>query len=126
MPGINAETFGAIDGRDHLAQSVGVLLTTGLGERVMREWVGSPGVDLLGRQLNENTILQWWVVTWMVLDIFEPRLKNLRLIPLETDKSGNFQCIIAGDEVLSAYLGYQQARLFVSIRDNAVVVTEAA
>lgn len=125
MSGIDAATFKAIDGRDHLYQSVGILLSTGVGERVMREWVGAPGAQLLGANLQERTILFWWVVTWMVLDVYEPRLRNLRLIPLSVTKAGEFECIIAGDEALTAHLGYQQARLLVSIKDNTVTVTEA-
>lgn len=125
MAGIDAETFKAIDGRDHLYQSVRMLLTTGIGERVMREWVGTPGARLLGENLQERSILKWWVVAWMVLDVYEPRLRNLRLIPLATTRQGEFECIIAGDEQLTAHLGYEQARVLVSIKDNVVTVTEA-
>jgi phage baseplate assembly protein W len=125
MSGINAETFGFTDPVEHIHQSVQMLLTTPTGERVMREWVGTPAFILLGQNnLNESTILLWWTVTWMVLDIYEPRLKNLRLIPLSTGQ-GTFDCIIAADEIPDGHIGFVERRLLVQIKDNTVSVSAA-
>jgi phage baseplate assembly protein W len=126
MAGISATTLRPIPDRAHLAQSIETLLTTWIGERVMREWVGTPENGLIGQNISDRDVLRWWTITWMVLDIFEPRIRNLRLVPRLATSTGTFEAEIFGHEVLTGHLGFQQARLFVSIKNNTVTVTDRA
>ncbi|MGD7246543.1 GPW/gp25 family protein, partial [Ralstonia pseudosolanacearum] len=52
MTGMNSSTGRAIADRPHLAQSIGDILTTPIGSRVMRRDYGSEVPDLIDQPLN--------------------------------------------------------------------------
>ena len=57
MIGMSRETGTALDGNAHLAQSIGDILSTPLGARVMRRDYGSDLPDLIDRPLNGETLI---------------------------------------------------------------------
>jgi phage baseplate assembly protein W len=86
--GIDRETGAVLTDFDHVAQSVVVILSTRFGERVMREWVGSPVVGLLGRLVNASEILTFFTAVQATIDTFEPRLKVRKIEPLSVSRAG--------------------------------------
>lgn len=77
--GINAANGVAIDGAEHLAQSVGDILTTPIGTRVMRRDYGSMLFDLIDQPLNAATRLLIFAATALALSRWEPRLRLLKV-----------------------------------------------
>lgn len=79
MRGMNAHTGQALDGLDHLRQSVRDILTTPVGSRVMRRDYGSLLPALLDQPLNDALMLQLYAATVMALARWEPRLVITRV-----------------------------------------------
>jgi phage baseplate assembly protein W len=73
--GLNARTGQAIADLHHIAQSLGVILTTPLGSRVMRRPFGSLVPDLLDRPLNGKTRMQVMAASVMAISAWEPRVE---------------------------------------------------
>ena len=86
--GIDRETGDVLTDYDHVVQSVAVIFTTRFGERVMREWVGSPVSTLLGRLMNASEILTFFAAVQATVDTFEPRLKVRKIEPLSVSRLG--------------------------------------
>ncbi|MDG4866545.1 GPW/gp25 family protein [Guyparkeria sp. 1SP6A2] len=72
--GMNRATGAAIDGIDHLRQSITDILTTPVGSRVMRREYGSRLFRLLDQPLNQGTLVQLYAATVEALSRWEPRL----------------------------------------------------
>lgn len=87
---------GAIDGMDHLRQSVINILGTPLGSRVMRRDYGSNLANLIDANVSQLTIAQIYAATADALDKWEPRLKVERVAFEATDDD-----LAAGRIVLS-------------------------
>lgn len=71
--GMNRATGKAMTGLDHIAQSIGDILSTPLGTRVMRRDYGSLLHDLTDRPLNRATALLVIAATAMAISRWEPR-----------------------------------------------------
>lgn len=84
MTGMNRNTGTALGGLDHLVQSIGDILTTPIGTRIMRRDYGSLLFELLDRPLNTATRLLCVVAVAMALGRWEPRL-TLRQVFLDGD-----------------------------------------
>ncbi|WP_127076147.1 GPW/gp25 family protein [Rhodomicrobium lacus] len=84
MAGLDRVTGRPLDGFAHVVQSIDVIFTTRLGDRVMRRWFGAIGSALLGRLLVPKTILLFITTLATALDLWEPRFKVARI-----DTSGN-------------------------------------
>lgn len=69
----------AIDGAAHLAQSIGDILTTPIGTRVMRRDYGSMLFELIDRPINAATRLLMLSATAMAIARWEPRLRLTRV-----------------------------------------------
>lgn len=80
MRGINAHTGRAIEGEAHLLQSVGDILTTPLGSRVMRRDYGSLLPELIDQPLNGATRVRLYGAVAMALMRWEPRLRLTRVL----------------------------------------------
>ena len=78
MPDLDMFTGADIDGFEHVEQSIEVILTTRLEERVEREWFGNPGTRLLGENATAGTILRWFTIVYMLIELHEPRFKLVR------------------------------------------------
>ncbi|MDI5893079.1 GPW/gp25 family protein [Halomonas rhizosphaerae] len=75
MTGMNATTGRALEGVEHIRQSVSDILATPIGSRVMRRDYGSLLPELIDRPLNDATLLQVYAATAMALIRWEPRLR---------------------------------------------------
>ncbi|MDO9571175.1 MAG: GPW/gp25 family protein [Hydrogenophaga sp.] len=69
----------AVDGLDHLNQSIVDILTTPLGSRVMRRDYGSLLPELIDQPDNGATRLRVYAATASALMRWEPRLRLIRV-----------------------------------------------
>lgn len=125
MAGINARTLKPLGSVDHVVQSLTKALTTGLGERFMREWCGSPGRRLLGENATDRVLLKWWTITYMVVEIFEPRFKIKRFEVAEITRLGEAIFLMEGEYRLTAHRNFIQARVYVAVDKDGVTVRAA-
>ncbi len=79
MSGMDRNTGKPLDGNAHLAQSIGDILTTPIGSRVMRRDYGSMLFELIDQPLNPATILLTYAATAMAIRRWEPRLRLKRV-----------------------------------------------
>lgn len=75
MNGTNASTGKALDGLEHLRQSITDILTTPIGTRVMRRDYGSRLPRLVDAPMNRSTLLDIYSATAEAIAEWEPRLK---------------------------------------------------
>jgi phage baseplate assembly protein W len=71
--GFNRETGSVLTDFDHVRQSIGVILTTPIGSRVMRREFGSELFDLIDRPMTDQVILAIYSATVMAIARWEPR-----------------------------------------------------
>lgn len=71
--GFNNEAGSLLTGFDHVAQSIGVILNTPIGSRVMRREFGSEIIDLIDRPMTDQVILAIYSAAVMALARWEPR-----------------------------------------------------
>ena len=85
MRGTSATTGKALSGLEHLRQSIGDVLSTPLGSRVMRRDYGSRLPRLVDAPLNPSTITDMFMATADALARWEPRIivKGVRATPNE-------------------------------------------
>ena len=79
MTGMDAATGAPLTGDAHLAQSIGDILTTPIGSRVMRRDYGSALFELLDAPVNALTRLRLFAATAVALARWEPRLRLTRV-----------------------------------------------
>jgi len=85
MIGMDRSTGAQLDGDDHLAQSIGDILSTPIGTRPMRRDYGSLLFELVDRPINPATRLLCVMATALALGRWEPRLLVQRV-----DVDGDF------------------------------------
>lgn len=105
MAGIDARTGRPISGWPHVVQSVGIILTTRLGDRAMRRHVGSVAPAILGQLGNRQTLLRLQQSIAVALDLFEPRFGVLRVTPVKLERSGRLEIHIEGEYRPRGHLG---------------------
>jgi phage baseplate assembly protein W len=71
--GFNRETGEVLRDFDHVRQSIGVILTTPIGSRVMRREFGSELFDLIDRPMTDRVILAIYAAAVMAIARWEPR-----------------------------------------------------
>ena len=98
MRGMDEATGKPLEGNAHLAQSIGDILTTPLGSRVMRRDYGSMLFDLIDQPLNAGTRLLIYASTALALRRWEPRI-HLRRVTLDmaAGAAGKAALSIEGD-----------------------------
>ena len=74
MRGINASTGKALEGLDHLRQSVRDILATPIGSRVMRRDYGSRLFELIDSPINAETVADIQAAVIDALVKWEPRI----------------------------------------------------
>jgi len=79
VKGMNAATGAAIEGDDHLAQSIGDILTTPIGTRVMRRDYGSLLFELIDAPTTASTMQQFFAAVALALHRWEPRILLTRV-----------------------------------------------
>jgi uncharacterized protein len=72
MIGTSRQTARPIEGSARLAQSIGDILTTPKGSRVMRRDYGSDLPLLLGAPMNDETMVDIYAACAEAIDIWEP------------------------------------------------------
>lgn len=96
---MNRTTGAALGINAHIAQSVGDILTTPIGSRVMRREYGSLLPDLIDAPTNDTTRLQAYAATAMALMRWEPRIRLSRVQLFLGDHSGQVVLELEGARV---------------------------
>ena len=96
MIGASNITGKPLDGDAHLAQSIGDILTTPLGSRVMRRDYGSLLFDLIDKPINGAIRMLLHAATAIALRRWEPRLRLTRVILLGEPQGGQLTLRIEG------------------------------
>lgn len=86
-----------LSGNAHLAQSIGNILTTPLGSRVMRREYGSLLFDLLDQPINGALRMLLRAATAVALSRWEPRLKLTRVLIDGEPAQGTLALTIEGE-----------------------------
>ena len=136
--GINRETGRLLTGYDHVVQSIEVILTTFLGEAILREWFGFPGNSLLGKLGTQTPIIRYFRAIALALTIrqlnglpAEPRFRLMKITPLSLDREGELSVLLEGIYFPRGHLGDftpesgTPARLRLQSEDGILTVTEA-
>lgn len=79
MSGFDRVTMLPIDNLAHTLQSVEVILSTGIGSRVMRRQFGGGVAELLGRAVKPSLMAIVQQVIGTAIDLWEPRLHVRRV-----------------------------------------------
>lgn len=85
--GMNRQNGTALNTPDHIRQSVGHILTTPLGSRLMNRAYGSKLFQLTDAPLNPSTKLQMIAATAEALAQWEPRIQ-VNTVQVQGDPSG--------------------------------------
>jgi phage baseplate assembly protein W len=96
MRGVSATTGAAIDGLAHLTQSIGAILTTPVGSRVMRRDFGSLLPQLVDQPFNAATRIRLFAATASALMRWEPRLRLTRVAIEQGDSPGAVTVTLEG------------------------------
>lgn len=90
-------TSGAVtSGFDHVRQSIGVILTTPVGSRVMRRDFGSEVPDLIDRPLTDQVILAIYAAAVTALARWEPRYSVSHCVVSGADADGRVSIELEG------------------------------
>jgi len=93
---MDANTGRAIDGVDHLRQSIADILTTPIGSRVMRREYGSLIPELIDQPFNGATRVKVYGATAMALMRWERRLRLTRIELTPGSEPGTFTLDLEG------------------------------
>ena len=99
MSGLCRATGAALDGLDHLRQSIADILTTPIGSRVMRRDYGSLLPELIDHPDNGATRVRLMSATAGALMRWEPRLRISRVSLSAANAAGQVLLEIEGTHV---------------------------
>lgn len=117
---MSATTGAAIEGDDHLAQSIADILTTPLGSRVCLRDYGSLLAELIDQPFNALTRLRLYAATALALRRWERRI-TLRTVSITAgDQVGAFTLDLVGVRT-DAPAGTALTRLTVPLRAGAAL-----
>lgn len=80
----------------HLVQSIGDILTTPIGSRVLRRTYGSDLPRLIDAPMNGETVVDVYMATAEAIDQWEPRFR-LRRIAVERAVQGSMSLVLTGE-----------------------------
>lgn len=95
MLGTSATTGKAIQGVEHLRQSIADILTTPIGSRVMRREYGSQLFSLVDAPLNRSSVMDIIAATADALERWEPRISVTKITP-SSDRAGSVSVSLEG------------------------------
>ena len=110
MIGIDANTGRDLGGMQHLGQSIGDILMTPLGSRVMRRDYGSRIFRLVDAPMNRSTLLDIYAATAEALARWEPRFR-LQRVTAESAAPGAVTLSMTGE-----YLPYGRVLTIEGVR----------
>jgi phage baseplate assembly protein W len=96
MAGMSRTTGKALDGFDHLRQSIEDILTTPVGTRVHRRDYGSRLPRLVDRPINQSLVAELVAAAAEALDRWEPRLKLERIQIEAVSPAGQVELSLSG------------------------------
>jgi len=96
MNGMDARTGKALSGNAHLAQSIGKILSTPLGTRVMRREFGSMLFDLIDQPSTPSKRMLLHAASAIAIRRWEPRLKLTRIAVSGTATAGEVLVEVRG------------------------------
>lgn len=96
MLGMNARTGGAIEGDEHLVQSIEDILSTPIGSRVMRRDYGSLLFELVDAPTVKITLQQIFAAVAVALHRWESRLQLARVFVTRGLASGEISIGVEG------------------------------
>lgn len=117
--GINRVTGKPLAGWPHVKQSIGVILTTRLGEMVLCRAFGFGGIGILGQNLTPQSIMTWFMLivlalstrkNWL-LELGEPRFRVTSLtVPTANNspsqlQQGQLGLLVTGEYMPNALAG---------------------
>jgi phage baseplate assembly protein W len=114
--GINAAGGGYLSDWAHVQQSIGIILTTPLGSRVMRRDFGSLLYDYIDAKMSARNILGVYVASAMAIDKWEPRFRMTRGSIEDARPSGVLIVNIYGDYYPRGHLGDYSIKEDASVR----------
>jgi uncharacterized protein len=71
--GINRHTGQPLTDFEHVQQSLSVIFTTRIGQRIMRRTFGSMVPGLLGKELTPQTLMRFYMAIVTAVYLWEPR-----------------------------------------------------
>ncbi|NGZ19973.1 MULTISPECIES: GPW/gp25 family protein [unclassified Wolbachia] len=95
MKGMDAKTGKALEGIEHLKQSVVDILTTPINSRVMRRDYGSRLFELVDKPINRDLTLEIYAATGEALEKWDKRFK-LEKVKVEGVKEGKVTLDLEG------------------------------
>ena len=95
MLGTNVDTGAALEGIDHMMQSIRDILTTPIGSRVMRRDYGSRLFELLDHPTEPGIEVEIYAGVAEALDRWEPRFELKRVSVVSAD-AGHITLDIVG------------------------------
>ena len=103
--GFNRENGALLSGFDHVRQSIGVILTTPIGSRVMRREFGSELFDLIDRPMTDQVILAIYSATVMAIARWEPRYAVTACAITDASAEGGISLQLSGVYYPRGHLG---------------------
>lgn len=111
MTGMDRRTGRSLGGWDHVVQSLEVIFSTRIGERVMRRSFGSDVPALLGEPLSEPTALRFFTAIIVAIELWEPRyrVRQVAIEPAQNSpealRAGRLRLAIIGEYRPRGHLG---------------------
>ena len=104
MRGMSAIDGRALEGADHLSQSIADILTTPIGSRVMRRDYGSRIPELIDQPITPRLAVELYAATAEALRRWEPRFKLTR-VRLTDARAGWVELTLEGEVRLQGFEG---------------------
>lgn len=101
MAGMSRFSGKALDGFDHLRQSIEDILTTPVGTRVHRRDYGSRLPRLVDRPVNQSLVAELIAAAAEALDRWEPRLRLERITIDSINPNGQVELSLSGYYLLN-------------------------
>lgn len=96
MIGTSRTTARPIGDEERLAQSIGDILSTPIGSRVMRRDYGSALPLLIDQPMNGETVVDVFIATAEAIDRWEPEFE-LRRVEIAEARAGHMELRLTGD-----------------------------
>lgn len=134
MTGVDRTNGRPLESFAHVVQSIDVIFSTSIGERVMRRHFGSSAPILLGRLMTAKTVLRFFHLVAVALELWEPRFKIARVTAVNPGpdqvRLGRLAFIIEGEYRPRGHLGDptpegKMRRLTVAASGARFIVSEA-